>query len=388
MNPGQRKVAKGYVFLKLNAEAMSIKIELFLVLALTILLSFELFAVGTQQSGTPLAACHHTPNLTIVHHTATAHAELLLGQACRMMGVRSADFSVKLVRYDNGAPFLNAEVCRDEGTIYLGLAIWEAFHDRPEIIVYLLLHELGHSTHGWAGRQPQILTQSPEELDFISQFTRAQRIELASDREAIDAFLREYSGTALREAIFSLARLMGSPKETSPQSGHPGYLDRLKNADYFRPADDMPASWSGRPSGRSIPGRVVPAVYRRNYSSPKADAGHSTLLFRQPTGSLIWNSLLDKESTTAGKWSAKKSQPLNVNGSHPTRPGRKSGEAIRVRHRRPRPPLSKDQHQRHPHHRRLGIPAQKFYRKHRGVFVVKWVRTPSREFPDPKTDSS
>lgn len=180
------------------------------------------------------APCSHSPDLVVVHHTGLAHAESLLKEACRIMGVSVANYSIQLVRYKDGYPYRNAQMCRGNGSIYLGLAIYEEFRDHPRILVWMLTHEIGHTTIAWKGFEPKMRARSPEEVAFLRGFNYDQRVELASDREALKGVFRVYSSAEIEEAIRELARVMDSPAETAAESTHPGYMDRIRNMYYYR----------------------------------------------------------------------------------------------------------------------------------------------------------
>lgn len=180
------------------------------------------------------APCSHSPSLVAVRHTGLAQAEYLLGEACRIMGVKVVSYSIRLVRYKSGDPYRNAEMCRGSGSIYLGLAIFEEFRDRPHVLVWMLAHEIGHTTIEWKGFEPKMRARSPEEVAFLRGFSYDQRVELASDREALKGIFLVYSLEEVKEAIRELARVMGSPAETLAESTHPGYMDRIRNMAYYR----------------------------------------------------------------------------------------------------------------------------------------------------------
>ena len=187
--------------------------------------------------------CSHSPNLVVVHHTGLAHAEYLLAKTCQIMGVRVANYSIQLVRYKDGYPYRNAQVCRGNGSIYLGLAVYEEFRDRPHVLVWLLAHEIGHTTIEWNGFEPKMRARSQEEVAFLRGFNYDQRVELASDREALKRIFLVYSSEEVKEAIQELAKVMDSPAETLTESTHPGYMDRIQNMSYYR----LHFKFSGRP---------------------------------------------------------------------------------------------------------------------------------------------
>lgn len=178
--------------------------------------------------------CNHSPDLQEVNNSDEKSLIALLKKCCRALGVEEASYSIKMVSYLDGSPYLNAQTCPRNQKIWLGNGLWEIFKEYRFVIEWVILHEIGHNVKE-ANHFNKVCTPiNKYDSAFLKKLPPSPRNELFCDRVAMVGMLAiGYNIIHIREAIILMARVQKSPDYTTSKSSHPGYRDRLLNVNYF-----------------------------------------------------------------------------------------------------------------------------------------------------------